>query len=174
MRKEFILIASLFLTLTVYSQDYKVQKLKNITKGNYKISRLLVITDSVPNAGVNIFISDFSSALKIEFERHELDFICIRKGTSDVEDGKSIVDKLNPNGILSFIPSQVFLKYTGFTQKKGLFFDLRLSYRYKDVNDFVPLFETKIEVLFDSFENSGELAAKDFFNKMVKEKYLAL
>jgi len=79
-----------------------------------------------------------------------------------------------PNGILSFIPSQVFLKYTGFTQKKGLFFDLRLSYRYKDVNDFVPLFETKIEVLFDSFENSGELAAKDFFNKMVKEKYLAL
>jgi len=197
MRKEFILIALMFLTLTVYSQDYKVEKLKIITKGDYKISRLLIIPDSVSNddvkfvsrqnaigqviidtiyfAGINKFISDFTSALKGEFEKHELDFFCIKKITADdVVNGKSYIENLNPNGILTFRLSNAFLEYKGFTQKNGVYFVLGLSYRTNSEDAYIPLFISKIKVMIDSFENSGELAAKDFFNLITKGKYLKL
>jgi hypothetical protein len=197
MRKEFTLIVLLFLTLIVYSQDYKVEKLKIVTKGDYKISRLLIIPDYVSNdkvklvsrqnaigqviidtiyfAGINKFISDFTSALKGEFEKHELDFTCIKEITADdVVNGQSCLENLNPNGILAFRVSNAFLEYRGFTQKNGVYFVLGLSYRPNSEDNYIPLFSSKIKVMVDSFENSGELAAKDFFNLMAKKKYLKL
>jgi len=197
MRKGFTLIVLLFLTLTVYSQDYKVEKLKIITKGDYKISRLLIIPDSVSNdgvkfvsrqnaigqviidtiyfAGINKFILDFTSTLKGEFEKHKLDFICIKEVTADdVVNGKSFMENLNPNGILAFRFSNAFLEYRGFTQKNGVYFVLELSYRPNSEDKYIPLFSSKMKVMIDSFENSGELAAKDFFNLMEKGKYLKL
>jgi len=197
MRKVFTLIALLFLILTVYSQDYKVEKLKIRTKGDYKISRLLIIPDSISNDGanfvsrqnafgqviidtiyfasVNKFISDFTSALKGRFEEHELDFICIKEIVADdVVNGKSYIENVNPNGILSFRISNAFIEYRGFSQKNGVYFVLGLSYRPNVEDKYIPLFSSKIKVMIDSFENSGELAAKDFFNLMAKRKYLKL
>ena len=45
MRKTTLLIFALLITLLGYSQDYKVEKTKKITNGNFEITRLLVITD---------------------------------------------------------------------------------------------------------------------------------
>ena len=158
-----------------YSQDYKVEKLENETIGEYQISRLLVVSDFVSNAEVNKFIADFSSALKIEFEKYELNFISIRSGTSDVENIESIWEFFNPDGILKVTPKQTFIKSIGWASKHGLIFVLGLSYRQNGEKEYIPLFTTKIEVVINKrLEKSGELAAKDFFNLLVEGKYLTL
>jgi len=196
MKKGFTLFVLLFLTLTVYSQDYKVEKLKIVTKGDHKISRLLIIPDPISNndvrlvsrqtafgqviidtiyfSDINKFISDFTSSLKDEFEKHELDFICIKEIANDVMNDESYLENLNLNGILALRLSKAFLEYRGFTQKNGVYFVLGLSYRPNSEDKYIPLCSSKIKVMIDSFENSGELAAKDFFNLMAKRKYLEL
>ena len=197
MRKGITLIISFILSLTIYSQDFKVEKLKIVTKGNNQINRVLIITKPVPNdgdkivtrqnavgqvildtihyAGINKFILDFTSALKVEFEKYELDLIIFEEVVYDyVESEKTLMETINPNGILTFNLSNSFLEYRGFTQKNGVYFDLGLSYRTNSKDKYIPLYSTKIKVMIDSFENSGELAAKDFFSKMKKAKNLEL
>ena len=108
MKKGFILTVFLFLNLMAYSQDYKVQKLESGTKGEYKINRLLVISDSVPNTEINKFITDFTSALKNEFEKRELNFFCIKSATSDFD---FILENFNPDGVLKFALSVASTQY---------------------------------------------------------------
>jgi len=175
MKKEFILTILLFLSFIVYSQDYEVRKLESITKGEYNISRLLVVSDSVSNTEIDKFITDFTSALKIEFERHELNFLYMKRGTYDVDNVDFILNIFNPDGLLNFTPSKTFIKSTGWRQMYGIIFILGLSYRQNGVKEHVPLFKTEIEVIVNRrIEKSVELAAKDFFNLMLKEKYLKL
>ena len=133
------------------------------------------MSDSVSNIETTKFITDFTSALKIEFERHELNFICIKSGTPDAENTSFIMENFNPDGVLKFTLSKTFTKSTGWRQMYGLTFVLGLSYRQNEVGEYVSLFTTKIDVIVNrGLEKSGVLAAKDFFNLMILEKCLKL
>jgi hypothetical protein len=162
----------LLMTLCCYSQDYKVEKIKQLTKEKFKITRLFIVTDSVNNDKINTFISDFTAELNTKFTENNLQFACIRRGTADTKQKDSLMLKLNPDGVMKFIPTQFFRNYRGLTYKDGLYFYLGLSHRVGGIDNFTPLFQLKIRVMLDSFENSGKLAAQEFFEKISKLGYI--
>lgn len=63
MKRRILLTFTLLTTLCCYSQDYKIEKIKQLTKEKFKITRLLIATESVNNEKINTFISDFTVEL---------------------------------------------------------------------------------------------------------------
>jgi hypothetical protein len=174
MKRIIILTFTLVMALTGFSKDYKVENLKKITKGNFKITRLLILTDSLVEPEINKFIEDFTLTLKTEFENNNLMFLCFRKGMSTIKDFHTNFENLNPDGVMEFSPSYNFIWYKGFYQKTGLSFKVNLSYRTLGVEQFTHLFTTRIGVTIDSFEKSGIPAAHELFKKMVEDGYLSI
>lgn len=172
MKGKFLLTFALLITLCSYSQDYKIKKIKQLTKEKFKITRLLIATDSVNNDKINTFISDFTAELKTKFTENNIQFACIRRGTADTKQKDSLMLKLNPDGIMTFAPTYFVRDYRGLTYKDGLYFNLGLSYRVGGIDKFTPLFQLEIRVMLDSFENSGKLVAQEFFEKIKKLEYI--
>ena len=172
MKGTILLTFTLLITLCCYSQDYKIEKIKQLNKEKFKITRLLITTDSVNNERINTFISDFTTELKTKFTENNIQFACIRRGTADANQKDSLMLKLNPDGVMKFAPTQFFRYYRGLTYKDGLYFNLGLSYRVEGIDKFTPLFQLKIRVMLDSFENSGKLVAQEFFENIKKLGYI--
>ena len=172
MKGRILLTFTLLITLCCYSQDYKIEKFKQLNKEKFKITRLLIATDSVSNEEINTFISDFTTELKTKFTENNIQFACIRRGTADIKQKDSLMLKLNPDCVMKFVPNQLFRNYRGLTYKDGLYFDLGLSYRVEGIDQFTPLFQLRIRVMLDSLENSGKLVAQEFFEKIKKMGYI--
>ena len=172
MKRNFLFTFTILITLCCYSQDYKVEKIKQVNKEKFKITRLLIATDSVDNDEINTFISDFTAELKMKFTENNIQFACIRRGPAYTKQKDSLMLKLAPNAIIKFVPTKFFRNYRGFTYKDGLYFNLGLSYKVEGIDKFTPLFQLKIRVMLDSFENSGKLAAQEFFEKIKKLEYI--
>jgi hypothetical protein len=172
MKGKILLIFALLITLYSYSQDFKIEKIKTLNNGDYKITRLLVVSDSAGNTEINKFIIEFISELKTEFEKNNLQAAFIRRGASNPTQRDSIMKSLNPNGIMKFVPSDYFIKYRGLSEKHGLYFNLGLSFRLSGESKYTSLFTAKIGVMTDSFGNAGIPAARELFNRMVKAGFL--
>lgn len=171
MKRNALLIFALLISFCVYSQDFKILKFKKLNKGDYQVTRLFIITDSVRNPEIDEFISEFISKLEFEFVKNNLHFECIRKGALYNNEKDSILNS-NPNGIMTFYPSGRFIRHRGLSQKPGLSFNIEMSYRISDEMKYIRLFEASIGVITDSFGNSGIPAAKNIFNRMVKAGFL--
>jgi len=172
MKGRILLTFALLMTLNCYSQDYRLEKIKQLNKEKFKITRLLIVTDSVNNEEINTFISDFTTELRTKFSEINNQCEVIRRGTSDTKQNDNLMLTLNPDGVMKFIPTQFLRYYRGLTYKDGLYFYLGLSYRVEGVYEFTPLFQLKVRVMLDSFENSGKLVAQEFFNKIKKLGYI--
>jgi len=172
MKKAALLIFSLVITIVSYSQDYKVNKIKTVKKGDFKTTRLLMFTDSLEEKDVNEFIVEFGTTLKSEFEKENLQFIYIQRGCTNPEQLKSILKDFKPDGIISFYFTQLFVRYRGLSEKIGLEFKLDMSFTTADNKDLILAFTTKIKVMNDSFRNSGTPAALEIFNHMTKMGYI--
>ena len=172
MKGKILLTFALLITLCSYSQDFKIEKFKQFNKGTFKIKRLLIITDSVSNKRINTFITDFTTELKTKLIENSIQFACIRRGTADIKQKDNLMLKLNPDGVMKFVPDQLFRNYRGLTYKDGLYFNLGLSFRVEGIDQFTPLFQVKIRVMLDSFENSGKLAAQELIDRMKKLEYI--
>lgn len=159
-------------TMNIFSQKFKVQKLKLLTKEEYKVTRILVITDSTKEYDINEFIDEFIHKLSQNCSERNIELKFIKRGTNDVLTADSLIKSYNPNGVVKFKPTQFYNYYRGFITETGLYFNFGMSFRQENISDFVPLFSTRIGVITDSFETAGIPAANDIFNKMVKSGFV--
>ena len=173
MKKAALIIFSLAITIVSYSQDYKVNKIKTENKGDFKTTRLLMLTDSVAEIDINEFIVEFATTLKTEFEKNNVQFIYLRRGCIDDEQLRSTLNDFKPDATIEFMPTRLFVRYRGFSQKNGLEFRLNMSFTSSENKDLILAFTTKIEVMVDSFENAGVPAALKIFDYIEKAGYLS-
>ncbi len=161
-------------TMNLFSQDFKVEKLKLLTKEKYKVTRILVITDSTKEYDINEFIDEFIQKLTLNCSERNIELRFIKRGTNDVLTADSLIKSYNPNGVVKFKPTQFYNQYRGLITKTGLYFNFGLSFRQENISDFVPLFSTRIGVITDSFETAGILAANDIFDKLLNSGFVLL
>jgi hypothetical protein len=160
--------------MNLFSQDFKVEKLKLLTKEKYKVTRILVITDSTKEYDINEFIDEFIQKLTLNCSERNIELRFIKRGTNDVLTADSLIKSYNPNGVVKFKPTQFYNQYRGLITKTGLYFNFGLSFRQENISDFVPLFSTRIGVITDSFETAGILAANDIFDKLLNSGFVLL
>ena len=161
-------------TMNLFSQDFKVEKLKLLTKEKYKVTRILVITDSTKEYDINEFIDEFIQKLTLNCSERNIELRFIKRGTNDVLRADSLIKSYNPNGVVKFKPTQFYNHYRGLITKTGLYFNFGLSFRQENISDFVPLFSTRIGVITDSFETAGIPAANDIFDKLLNSGFVLL
>ena len=159
-------------TMNLFSQDFKVEKFKLLTKEEYKVTRILVLTDTTKEYDINEFIDEFILKLKQNCSDNNIELRHIKMKTKDVLSVDSLMKNFNPNGIVEFGPTQFYTHYRGLITKTGLFFKYNLSFRQDNKSKFVQLFSTRIGVITDSFETAGIPAANDIFNKMAKSGFI--
>ena len=159
-------------TMNLFSQDFKVEKLKLLTKEEYKVTRILVITNTTKEYDINEFIDEFIIKFKQNCSEKNIELRHIKMKTKDVLSADSLIKNFNPNGIVEFNPTQFYTHYRGLITKTGLFFKFTLSFRQDNKSNFVELFSTRIGVITDSFETAGIPAANDIFNKIVNSGFV--
>ncbi len=167
LKRMIFIFCILTTTINLFSQNFKVEKLKLLTKEEYKVTRILVITDSTKQYDINEFIDEFIHKLTENCSENDIELKFIKKGTNNVLSVDSLMKSFNPNAIAEFSPTQYYTHYRGLITKTGLFFFFGISFRQDNISDFVPLFSTKIGVITDSFETAGIPAANELFNKML-------
>lgn len=172
LNRTILMFCVLTTAMNLFSQDFKVEKLKLLTKEEYKVTRILIITDSTKEYDINEFIDEFIQKLTQNCSENNIELRFIKRGTNNVLNADSLFKSFNPNGIVKFKPTQFYNHYRGLITKTGLYFFFGMSFRQENISDFVPLFSTKIGVITDSFETAGIPAANDIFNKMANSGFV--
>lgn len=172
LRRMIFMFCMLTTAMNTFSQNFKVEKLKLLTKEEYKVTRILIITDSTKEYDINEFIDEFIQKLTENCSEKNIEVRCIKRGTNDVLAADSLIKNYNPNGVIKFNPTQFYDYYRGLITKTGLYFYLGMSFRQENISDFIPLFSTRIGVITDSFETAGIPAANDIFNKILNSGFL--
>ena len=83
-------------TMNLFSQDFKVEKFKLLTKEEYKVTRILIITDTTKEYDINEFIDEFILKLKQNCSDNNIELRHIKMKTKDVLSADSLMKNFNP------------------------------------------------------------------------------